>query len=154
MGLPTTLAQNTAAPEFKMSPEALAIAETHLQTLDIHSTAITLGISEEEVSSFLRKPEVKRFMDTVFLETGWRNKHKLAQLLDKIIDEKIEEAEETQLYTNKDLLDVIQLVHKMRMEEIKASKDDGPSTQTNIQVNNTTETSNLTKLIESLIKND
>ena len=147
-----TTAQNQPEPEFRLSPEALALTEVHLQTLDIAQTATQLGISQEEVTHYLRKPEVKRFMDTVFLESGWRNKHKLAGLLDDIIDSKIEEAEETEMYSNKDLLDIIHLVHKIRMEEIKASKDEGPSSQTNVQINNGLQNSGLATLIESLVK--
>lgn len=147
-----TTEQNQDMPEFKLSPEALALTEVHLQTLDINETAKQLGISSEEVSHYLRKPEVKRFMDTVFLESGWRNKHKLAGLLDDMIDSKIEEAEETGIYSSKDLLDIAVQVHKMRMEEIKAAKDEGPKTQINTQINDAGASSNLAKLIETLVK--
>ena len=150
-----TTPETQPEPEFKLSPEALALTEVHLQTLDINQTAKQLGMSAEEVTHYLRKPEVKRFMDTVFLESGWRNKYKLAGLLDTIIESKVEEAEETGIYSNKDLLDVIQLVHKMRMEEIKASREDAPASQTNVQINNGMQNSGLATLIERLVtKND
>ena len=149
-----TTPQNQPELEFKLSPEALQLTEVHLQTLDIQETARQLQMTQEDVAIYLRKPEVKRFMDTVFLESGWRNKSKLAGLLDTIIDSKIEEAEETQIYSSKDLLDVITQVHKMRMEEIKASKDEAPSSQTNVQINSGLQTSGLAKLISDLANND
>lgn len=146
-----TTPQNQENPEFKLSPEQLKIAEVYLQTLDIGETSSQLGISKEEVTLYLRKPVVKRFLDVIFLEQGYRNKHKLGDLLDKIIDEKLEESMETGITSSKDILDVIQIVHKIRMEEIKAAKE-APGNQTNIQVNNGMQSSNLSKLIESLVK--
>lgn len=149
-----TTPQNQPDLEFKLSPEALQLTEVHLQTLDIQETAKQLDMSQEDVALYLRKPEVKRFMDTVFLESGWRNKTKLAGLLDTIIDSKMEEAEETGIYSSKDLLDVVTQVHKMRMEEIKASKEEGPSNQTNVQINSGMQNSGLARLINDLVKND
>ena len=53
----------------------------------------------------------------------------------------MEEAEESEIYSNKDLADLLQLAHKMRMDEIKAqaelekAKASTIKTQNNIQVN-------------------
>lgn len=149
-----TTPQNQETPEFRLSPEALALTEVHLQTLDIQETARQLDMSQEEVALYLRKPEVKRFMDVVFLESGWRNKTKLAGLLDSIIESKLEEAEETGIYSSKDLLDVITQVHKMRMEEIKASKEEVPGSQTNVQINSGMQNSGLARLINDLVNKD
>ena len=141
------------AGEYKLSPEALAVTDAYLSCLDIEETATNLGISNEEASSFLNKKEVKRFLDTVFLETGYRNKHKLGNLLDTIIESKLEEAEETGLYSNKDILEVIKLIHSMRIEELKLMKDiEKIGSQTNVQINDASASSNLGKLIESLVK--
>ena len=147
-----TSPQTALAPDFKLSPESLALTEVYLQTLDIGETASQLGISQEEVTHYLNKKEVKRFLDTVFLESGWRNRSKLAGLLDTIIDSKIEESLETGIYSNKDLLDVIQTIHKLRVEEIKLMKEDGPKTQINTQINSGVQTNALSSLIEQLVK--
>jgi hypothetical protein len=56
----------------------------------------------------------------VYLDTGYRNRFKLASVLDEVIEQKLEEAEESQIYSNKDLADLLQMAHKMRMDEIKA----------------------------------
>ena len=145
-------AQQKPVAEYKLSPEALRVSEVYLSCLDITETAKELDITKEEVTSFLNKKEVKRFLDTIWMEQGYRNKYKLGDLLDTIVESKLEEAEETGLYTNKDLLDVIATIHKMRIEELKIMKDiEKIGSQTNIQVNDASASSNLGKLIQSLV---
>ena len=40
-----------------------------------------------------------------------------------LIEKKLEESEETQIYTNKDMADLLQMAHKMRIEEMKAQTE-------------------------------
>ena len=54
---------------------------------------------------------------------GYRNKNNIATVLDEMIQSKLEEAQETGVYSNKDLADLLQMAHKMRMDEIKAQAD-------------------------------
>ena len=131
--------------QYKLAPEALLIAETYLACLDIDETAQQLGVSTPEISQFLNKKEVKRFIDTIFLEKGYANKFKLQRLLDTIIESKLEEAEESGVFTNKDLLDVLKLQSDITKDIRKTTEDTQPQ-QTNIQVNN-----NLSGLLEKLV---
>ena len=77
----------------------------------------------------------------MYLDTGYRNRFKLADTLDTLIDKKIEEAEESQIYTNKDLADLVGMAHKIRMDELKAqtelekAKAANIKSQTNVQIN-------------------
>ena len=125
----------------KMSPEGLEIANSYLEHGSIPAVASKLRVSQNEVSEILNKREIKQYIDTVFLDTGYRNRFKLSETLDMLIEKKLEESEETQMYTNKDMADLIQLAHKMRMEEIKAqtemekAKAMTVKTQVNIQDN-------------------
>ena len=139
----------------KTSPEGVEIANAYLTTGSIALTAERCYISEDKVSELLDKPEVKRYIDAVYLDTGYRNKFKLGGLIDKIIESKLEEAEESEVYTNKDLLDVMMLAHKMRMDEIAAvAKADSITNQTNVQINaegSVFGTGNYGKLMEKLI---
>ena len=126
----------------KMSPEGLEIANAYLEKGSIPAVCSKLGVSENEVSEILNKREIKQYIDTVFLDTGYRNRFKLAEVLDTLIDAKLEEAEESEIYTNKDLADLVQMAHKIRVDELKAqtelekAKAANIKNQTNIQVNN------------------
>jgi|TARA_R110000868_G_scaffold14648_8_gene67809 hypothetical protein len=125
----------------KMSPEGLEIANSYLEHGNIPAVCRKLGVSESQVSEVLNKREIKQYVDTVFLDTGYRNRFKLSETLDMLIEKKLEEAEETQIYTNKDMADLVLMAHKMRIEEIKAqtemekAKAQTVKTQVNIQDN-------------------
>jgi phage baseplate assembly protein W len=75
------------------------------------------------------------------MDSGYRNRFKLAETLDKLIDQKLEEAEESEIYTNKDLADLLMMQHKIRMDEVKAqtesekAKNGNIKTQNNVQIN-------------------
>lgn len=120
----------------KISPENLEVANSYLITGSITETADQLSISPDLVATILDKREVKSYVDQVFLDQGYRNRSRLASLLDRVIDAKVEEAEETELYSEKDLADLIKLAHTMRMDELKAQKESAPRVQVNQQVNN------------------
>ena len=125
----------------KMSPEGLEIANAYLELGNLPSVCARLSIDENTVQEYLGKREIKQYIDQVYLDTGYRNRFKLARTLDDIIDKKLEESEESQIYTNKDLADLIQMAHKMRMDEIKAmaelekAKASNIKNQTNVQIN-------------------
>ena len=125
----------------KMSPEGLEIANSYLEHGSIPVVCAKLGVSENQVSEILNKREIKQYIDTVFLDTGYRNRFKISETLDMLIEKKLEESDETQIYTNKDMADLLQMAHKMRMEEIKAqtemekAKAQTVKTQVNIQDN-------------------
>ena len=118
----------------KISPEGLEVANLYLASGSLQEAANSLNISVQKASELLDKAEVKRYIDSVYMDQGYRNRFKLAALMDKLIDSKVEEAEESEMYTTKDLADLIALQHKMKMEEIKAEQA-GLKHQTNIQVN-------------------
>jgi hypothetical protein len=144
----------------KMSPEGLEIANSYLEHGSIPAVASKLRVSQNEVSEVLNKREIKQYIDTVFLDTGYRNRFKLSETLDMLIEKKLEESEETQMYTNKDMADLIQMAHKMRMDEIKAqtemekAKAMTVKTQVNIQDNSGTPfgQGNYGELIKKLMK--
>ena len=145
-----------------MSPEGLEIANSYLEHGSIPVVCDTLGVTENEVSEVLNKREIKQYIDTVFLDTGYRNRFKLSETLDLLIEKKLEEAEETQIYSNKDMADLLAMAHKMRIEELKAqtemekAKAQTVKTQVNIQDNSGLPfgQGNYGKLLQKLIKED
>jgi hypothetical protein len=143
----------------KISPEGLEIANSYLQHGSISVVSHRLGVKQDVISEMLNRREVKQYIDTVYLDTGYRNRFKLADTLDTLIDKKMEEAEESEIYTSKDLADLLQMAHKMRMDEIKAqaelekAKATSIKQQTNVQINDGAFGSgNYGKLMEKLLK--
>ena len=143
----------------KMSPEGLEIANAYLELGNAQTVCIKFGVDENTIQEYLGKREIKQYIDQVYLDTGYRNRFKLANTLDDLIDKKLEEADESQIYTNKDLADLIQMAHKMRMDEIKAmaelekAKTSNIKSQTNVQINELPfGQGNYGKLMEKLLK--
>jgi hypothetical protein len=92
---------------------------------------------------------------------GYRNKNNIATVLDEMIQSKLEEAQESGVYSNKDLADLLQMAHRMRMDEIKAQAEltkaetTNIKTQNNVQINNESlpfGQGNYGKLMEKLLK--
>jgi hypothetical protein len=124
-----------------ISPEGVEIANSYLQYGNIREVCNYLGVPEDRVVSTLNQREVKQYIDTVYLDMGYRNRSAIGSVMDDIIASKLEEATETGIYSKKDLADLLQMAHKMRMDEIKAQaeleKASGSSikNQTNVQIN-------------------
>jgi hypothetical protein len=107
----------------RISPEGIEIANSYLEVGDVDSVSRDLAIPKDEVVDYLNKREVKKYIDSVYLDAGYRNKFKLASVLDAMIEKKLEEAEESDMYTSKDLADLVLMAHKMRMDEVKAQTE-------------------------------
>jgi len=126
---------------FNMAPEVLTVANSYLTTNDIGATANALMIPRERVVQTLNKREVKRYIDTIFMEQGYFNRGKIADAMSSIIEKKLEELEEAEMSSTKDIADLLQMAHKMRMDEIKvqqAENKENPTVvknQTNVQNN-------------------
>ena len=116
-----------------ISPEGLEVANSYLTFGNIRAVVEQLGVQENKVVELLNKREVKKYIDTVYLDMGYRNKNNIAGLLDEMIESKLEEAKESGVYSNKDLADLLQMAHKMRMDEIKAQADLQKAEATNVK---------------------
>ena len=80
----------------------------------------------------IEKKEVKSYIDSVFATQGYLNRIKRINLINRVIDQKIEEAMETGIYSKKDLLDWMK--HLQEVETGLKPKNNGPAVA--IQVNN------------------
>lgn len=124
-------------------PEGLMIAEAYIEHGSIAAAAQALGMGVEIVAAQMKMPEVRHYINTIFMESGFRNRGRMFGLLDTVINKKIEEAEETGIVSEDDLLTVIEKVHKMKMQELTMeikmleaqNKLKAPTNQTNIQNN-------------------
>lgn len=105
--------------QIALRPEDIDIANAYLTYGSAKDTAEQLGLPEYQVVQILERQDVRDYITGVYLDRGYRNRNKIGQLLDKMIDAKLEEAEESGLYTSKDLFELLQFAHKMRMDELK-----------------------------------
>jgi hypothetical protein len=112
--------------QLALTPECLDIANAYLLYGSAKDTAEQLGIPEYQVIQLLERSDVKDYITGVYLDRGYRNRHKLASVLDQMIDSKLEDALESGIYTSKDLLELLQFAHKIRMDEIK-NENTGPT---------------------------
>lgn len=145
-----------------ISPEGLEVANCYLQYGNIRAVCDFMGVAENRVVECLNTREVKKYIDTVYLDMGYRNKNNIASVLDTMIQSKLEEAEESGIYSSKDLADLMMMAHKMRMDEIKAMADlekaqnaTSIRNQTNVQINEALPfgQGNYGKLMEKLLQN-
>ena len=141
-----------------ISPEGLEVANSYLLYGNIREVSNQLGVPEDKVASTLNKRAVKKYIDTVYLDMGYRNRNNIAGVLDEMIASKLQEAQETGVYSSKDLADLLTMAHKMRMDEIKAQaeieKASSIKSQTNVQINEGVPfgQGNYGKLMEKLMK--
>jgi len=121
-----------------VSPEGIELANAYLATGSIEQAAKSLCVTTDKAVQLLNKTEVKRYLDAVYMDSGYRNRDKLGAVLDEIIENKLEEARESEMFSSMDLVKILELAHKMRMDEIKAqqnSSDTNIKNQTNVQIN-------------------
>jgi predicted transcriptional regulator len=145
---------NLPAETLQISPEALEVANSFLETQSLDATAERLGITKYAVSSYLDRREVKAYVDNVFYNLGYNNRVALRTLMDKLIADKLAEMIESGTTSKKDIADLIALSHKITMGE--AARDTAVTntnikTQTNVQIN-APGGANYNELIEKLIK--
>lgn len=133
----------------KIAPESLEVANAYLSTGSALKAAELLGIDPDQVHHVLARSDVKRYVDQIFLDQGYRNRFTLAELLDTIIEKKLEEAQESEHYSSKDLADLIALAHKMTLDH---SKEASITNQTNVQINAPFGEGNYGKLMEKLLE--
>jgi DNA-binding MarR family transcriptional regulator len=115
-----------------LDPVVLALANDYLSGQGVNEIADEYGISEDRVTAVIEKKEVKNYIDSVFATQGYLNRIKRINLINSVIDQKIQEAVETGIYSKKDLLDWMK--HLQEVETSLKPKTQGP--QVAVQINN------------------
>lgn len=159
--LPATAPVNAPAECLAIDPEGLEVANAYLQNPDINIVADELNISTELVTQILAKREVKAYVDSVFFNIGFNNKFQMRKLMDTIIKKKLQDMDEAETGSTKDITEILALSHKMTIEfmdkEIQLEKMRQSNTakvQTNIQINNEGGGSNYSSLLQQLMNNN
>ena len=115
-----------------LDPVVLALANDYLSGKGVGEIAEEYGITEDRVTAVIEKKEVKNYIDSVFATQGYLNRIKRINLINQVIDQKIQEAVETGIYSKKDLLDWMK--HLQEVETALKPKQSGPAVA--VQINN------------------
>ena len=115
-----------------LDPVVLALANDYLSGKGVGEIAEEYGIAEDRVTAVIEKKEVKNYIDSVFATQGYLNRIKRINLINQVIDQKIQEAVETGIYSKKDLLDWMK--HLQEVETALKPKQSGPAVA--VQINN------------------
>lgn len=138
----SNLPVTTPAEAIAISPESLAVANAYLQNPDILAVSEELDISRELVSEILGKREVKAYVDSVFMNLGFNNRFQMRNLMDTIIKKKLEELDQADIGSNKDIIEILTLSHKMTIEhmdkeiQLEKIRSGNSKVVTNVQINN------------------
>lgn len=150
----------TPAEALAISPESLAVANAYLQNPDILAVSEELDISRELVSEILGKREVKTYVDSVFMNLGFNNRFQMRNLMDTIIKKKLEELDQADIGSNKDIIEILTLSHKMTIEhmdkeiQLEKIRSGNGKVVTNVQINNdVVQQTRYSSLLEKLMDN-
>ena len=141
--LPQTQPSQSPAETLQISPENLEIANCFLELQDSARVADVLDVPVDLVTRILARSEIKAYVNQVFFEVGFNNRFRVRDLMDTLIKKKLQDMQESETGSNKDILDIIALSHKMSMEmmdkEIALEKlrqgNPGIKSQVNVQIN-------------------
>lgn len=143
----------------RISPEGLKAVEAYLENgQNLELTADALGLEKADLHALLNKRESKAYLDRLYMEAGFRNRGRMGELMDEIINAKLEEMADTGMGSGKDILEILQVAHKMRMDEmamqIKLMEAENKAAIPNIQINQQINNggSNYNSLLEKLLK--
>lgn len=101
-----------------IAPEILEIANTYLMHgMDSAKTAAHLNLPLETVTRTVNSREVGSYVTQIMLEQGYMNRNKIYDTMSRILEKKLEECEESEMYSNKDILDIIKMMNDMRVKE-------------------------------------
>jgi len=116
----------------KLDPVLLSIANDYLDGRDVSQIAEDYGVSEDRVAAVLDKDDVKKYIDNVYVTQGYLNRIRRMKLVNQVIEQKVQDALESGVWSKRDLLDWMK--HLNDLEETAKPKKQSP--QVAIQVNN------------------
>ena len=147
-------------PAERMQPEAMEVVEAYLRNdRDVNRTAEDLSTTPTVISDLINKREVRSYLDHLFMESGYRNREKFFDILDNVLEAKMEELDEAQMSSSMDIMDILKIYHSMKIKELElsiklqelqqGSKGQSAKTINNLQINNSSGYDNLLSRIIS-----
>lgn len=147
-------------PAERIQPEAMEVVEAYLRNdRDVNRTAEDLNTTPTVISDLINKREVRSYLDHLFMESGYRNREKFFNILDNVLEAKMEELDEAQMSSSMDIMDILKIYHSMKIKELElsiklqelqqGSKGQTAKTINNLQINNSSGYDNLLSRIIS-----
>ena len=116
----------------KLDPVLLAISNDYLDGRDLDKISEEYGVTQDRVAAVLEKDDVKKYIDNVYVTQGYLNRVRRMKLVNQVIEQKVQDALESGVWSKRDLLDWMK--HLNDLEETAKPKKQSP--QVAIQVNN------------------
>jgi hypothetical protein len=130
------------AQAVQISPEGLEVANEYLGCNSIQKVSDALGYPKDHIAEILERPEVRAYINSVFADIGFNNRFRMRQVMDLLIQKKLEELDEAEVGSSKDIADLLQMSHKMSMDILdreiqleKIKQGNKVQTQVNVQMN-------------------
>jgi hypothetical protein len=113
-----------------LDPTILLVANDFLSGASIETISKNHALTMDQVTSIIERKEVKTYIDNVYLSQGYLNRVKRLAIINRVIDQKLEEAVESGVYTKRDLLDWMKLLNDMETSA-RPKRDVGVAVQIN-----------------------
>ena len=116
----------------KLDPVLLAIANDYLAGEGVDKISKEYGVSQDRVAAVLDKDDVRKYIDNVYVTQGYLNRVRRMKLVNQVIEQKVQDALESGVWSKRDLLDWMK--HLNELEETAKPKKASP--QVAVQINN------------------
>ena len=111
-------------PAINLDAKLIPLVHDYLNGISLSDLAFKYNLPENQVSEFLERREVKSFIKSTLINSGYVNKKSRIELLNSIVSEKIQFSEENDVpLTKKDLLDVLKLLREEEELILKNSEE-------------------------------
>ena len=116
----------------KLDPVLLSIANDYLDGQDIDQISKEYGVTQDRVAAALDQTDVRKYIDNVYVTQGYLNRVRRMKLVNQVIEQKVQDALESGVWSKRDLLDWMK--HLNELEETAKPKKATP--QVAVQINN------------------
>lgn len=121
---------NSALEAPALDPSILIVANEYLSGQAIDDIAKNHALTMDQVTAIIERKDVRCYVDSVYLSQGYLNRVKRLALINRVVDKKIQEAVESDVYSKKDLLDWMKLLNDMETAA-RPKRDVGVAVQIN-----------------------
>ncbi len=155
----------TNPDQINMSPESLAVCQAYLQCKDTKQMEISIGIPEQDIRQQLMRADVKAYISSAAFAIAERNIDTIQDRFESLIEHKLEEMEESELGSKKDISELLKdkadiemnlMKLRIKLLETETKREEARmKTQINMQINNNGgEEKGYDKLLKALVESN